>query len=371
MLDSLEEFGIGKGIIGVIITLIVLFVIAMFALGTCSKYIHPWEIGVKQISWSWGNSDSKGYHEGYPGGKRYFYMPMRDTIHVVPTHPNFIDILCEFTPDGKIVTGTGVDVPTTDGSTVVSDITIVWMAFPRASEPGDKIQHGGPLQLFGKYGTNPEYWETLLRGDGENCSKKALGSLETDDYYNSPLRQEKVNLSTKMLNDGWTDEKGVHEGYHKNGIHVIAVLDRAYYYTPEIDNGIFNKNIQVQNALLNKAKELAAAYTAEVTKAEAEGNAAIKTKQVEGQSKVKVILSEVDLYEKTKVSDGDRLVEVTKAEVTKMEADALEKGGGLYISRKLASLVTMIKGGILTDPSQLDQLLSIFIAGKNKKEVAK
>jgi len=31
----------------------------------------------------------------------------------------------------------------------------------------------------------------------------------------------------------------------------------------------------------------------------------------------------------------------------------------------------MIKGGILTDPSQLDQLLSIFIAGKNKKEVAK
>lgn len=369
MLGFLEEFGVGRGIIRAIVTFIVLFVLVMIIISMCSKYLHPWETGIKQISMGKKN---KGYHEGYPGGKRYFYMPIRDTIHIVPNYVNFIDILCEFTPDGRIVPETGVGVPTTNGSVVVSDITIAWMAFPTASAPGDEIQHGGPLQLFERYGTDPEYWKKLLRQDGENSCKKALGSLETDDYYNNPLRQEKVSLAKKMLNEGWIDEKGVHESYHKYGIHVIAVLDRAYYYMPEIDTAIFNKNIQVQQDLLNKAKELTASFIAEVKKAGAEGDATIETKETEGSSTVDVIKSQIDLYEKSKMSDGDRLVEVSKAEVKKMKAEALEQGGGLYIASQLADMVKLVKGGILTDSEQLNKLINTFISGKNyKKEEVK
>ncbi|MFH1211124.1 MAG: SPFH domain-containing protein, partial [archaeon] len=334
-----------------------------------STYLKPWEIGILQVRFG-GN---EGFQEkAYEGGRRYFIMPFRDTMHAVPVNLRYVAIrteLREIKNEGKeakvkggshfeYVSGTGLEVPTADGSIVSSDVTVIYQVFKKTEyDSAKKLVHGGPLQLFGEAGTDPDNWDKLIRQTVEDRCKRALGSLKTDDYYNAPMREQKALLAKKLLNEGFTDEKGTHrKGWHELGVNIVAVLVKAYYYTPVIDHAVGQKNLQIQEKALNDAKERLSTNLAEVARVSAEGDALIETKRIEGESQSQVLISQAESYKNKQESQGDLLVKNAYAEKDKLKALALEgaQSSALYVARELAPLTGMLKGGVVTGINPFD-----------------
>lgn len=353
------------------IVFFILFILISIVVAYVSEYGKPWEVMVMQNKLG----ENAGYEEEiYEGGRRYLLMPFKQDMHHFDTRIKFVDILTDAKQnnDGTytITPGTGVETPVTDGSKVYSDITFAYRVFakPEYDEKG-KLIHGGANELRKKAGINTSNWEKVLKQDVNDRCKRALGSLKTDDYYNSKLRETKVKLAKGYLNNGWTDNDGVHyEGWNTYGIQIVDVLDRAYYYMPVIDKAIAAKNLQIQEEKYNAAQETKSINDALVAKAEAEGDAIIATMRANGESQKKVILSRADLYYRTKVANGDLAVKKADAEAQKLVADSLmDSGSDIYIAKELAPLAKNLKGGVVTgmDPFNMSQWLTRFTGKKS------
>jgi hypothetical protein len=346
-----------SAVIGVIVTLV-------------SDYGQPWEVMLKQTK----SGSNAGFEDKvYPGGVRYLLTPFQEELYHFDTRVKFLHIttVIVHNPNGtySITPGTGVDIPTTDGSTVYSDITVAYRIYPNSERnEKDELIHGGPNELRLKAGLVKASWEKIILQDAGDRCKRVLGSLTTDDYYNSPLREKKAALATQLLNNGWDDEDGVrYPGWHQHGIDIVSVLIRAYYYLPSMDTAIASKNIQIQERMLNDAKEKKAKNLAKVDKATGEGDAAIATLKNKKAREVEIIVSGGDKYRRIKISDGDRLVGEAEAGAQKLKAEALETSGSkLYIAKELAPLVKNLHGGVVSgmDPFNMGQWMDRFI-GKN------
>jgi hypothetical protein len=356
--------------------------------------LKPWEVGVMQTKFGPG----KGYHEGYQGGHTYLRMPFRDVMIHVPVKLLYLAIHADRTPDGHIVEGTGLVVPTSDGQKVTTDVSIVYRLLSEADLPQaasnqadetakvEEIQkaaevvnveveaketktlaemaedakkigyHGGPRQLITQVGINQTVWMQKVQQIAEDGCKRALGHLTVDGFYDSQAREAMAYMAMKMLNEGWVDAEGaVYTGLHAYGAHIEAVLVRAYTYPEVINKAIFNKVTQVQQASLNVAKEEMERQSALVTKVDAEGKANVEVKGTEGASEVIKIDSEADLYDKSKRAEGDLLVVTEKAAITEKKSKTFDlPGGDLYVARELKALPTKITGGILTDFNPLE-----------------
>ena len=344
---------------------LLLLIVTVIVIASCSAYVAPWEVGIKQIKFG----GKKGLDPRvYEGGKLYLLMPFRDKMLTFPANFQILNMMESRSPWSEKRPGgakdTGVEVPTTDGSKVTSDIVVVWRLFQEAKEG----EHGGPLEMLKMAGQDRGARDQRIRERAEDRCKQALGSLHTYDYYNSNLREEKAQYARTLLNDG----AGEDSGWHEYGVNIEAVLIRAYYFTEVIDHEIFQKNIQVQERQLRAAEEKKAILTAEVARVEAEGDAAVRTKKIEGESRVKVILAEADLYERTQVSQGKLAVAEAEAHVKKIKAEALQEGGSLYIAQELAPLTQRLRGGIVSgiNPFDLDQWIDLLSGSPDTGEEA-
>jgi hypothetical protein len=351
--------------------------------------IKPWEVGVMQTKFG----SEKGFHDGYQGGHTYLRFPLRDVMIKIPVNLKYLTIHANRDQNNKIIEGTGLVVPTSDGQKVTTDVSIVYRLLPEANMPPaaeekqeqtakvEEIQkasqavdietaikgskdlstlaaesqkisfHGGPLQLITQVGTNELNWGQKVQQIAEDGCKRAFSHLTTDGFYNSQERETMAYTAQKMLNEGWVDAEGaVYTGLHAYGVHIEAVLVRAYAYPEIINTAIFNKVTQVQQASLNVAKEEMERQTALVTKVDAEGKANVEVKKAEGKAEVTKIDSEADLYDKSKRAEGDLLVASSKAAVTEMKSNVFDMpGGNLYVARELKDLPAKVDGGILTD----------------------
>ncbi|GEM_PF-6001077 len=388
----MENFGISNKLGGLGITAIVLVLIMAFGSLMFSSVVWPGEVGVMQKKMGL----DIGFHDGYENPGRYIVWPFVETLHHIPVNLQYTEMLAH--------NGTGLNVPTTDGQKVTSDVSISWRVFPTANLPEEVDQpaaitevteeeaakqlkaevvttedvaksevtaedaakvnyHGGPLQLVAKFGTSPAAWQVRMKQTAEDACRRALGKLQTDDYYNSGLRENQALLAQKMLNQGWKDEDGtVHAGWHAYGVNIEAVLIRAYDLPDVIDTAIMSKVTQVQKKALNVANEEREKWAAEVSKAESEGKANVDVKLAEAEAKVTQIQAEANLYEQEKQSGSDLLVQQAKAEVVQLKANAFQmQGGQLYVARQLSELPKMIQGGILmgSDPLSLDYWIGL------------
>lgn len=320
------------------ITLILTVIALVFG-----KVVYPGEIGVRQISIGPGQGFSP---EGLEPGL-HWSIPFYSQIRIIPQTVRSLDL----DRDVKLFPGSmgSLDITTADGASVQADMSILTRFFRSRGGSGAEA-HGGPVDLIQKSGLTEGAWNSTIYQVSSNELRKALGALTYEQFYNLDMREKALEQAKTSIAAALADY----------GIGIEAVLMRRYTYaSEEIDNAIFQKNLQVQEEQLNEASSRFAEVKAKLDRVSAELDAKISTLKVEGDNRARVIRSEGDLFEAKKVADGDLLVAKSQAEVDRLRAGALAQSAGAdaYVARELAPLLTSLRGGIISniDPYDLEQ----------------
>lgn len=334
----------GSALRGLLVFLSIIITTILGVAYTFGYVVPPGMMGVREvvIGFQFGppqGFSTKGLAPGY-----HWSIPFYSTVHLIPQTLQVITI------NGAGATGGNesgsLEIQTEDGSSVFVESSIL---FRFAEEPQDGS--GGPRDLLTKLKVDPDRWVNQIVQDSSNRLKFRLGSLTTSEFYDPDHRQ-------KMLDEALSD---IRERLKPYGILVEGVLLRRYRYREEIDNAIFQKNLQEQEKSLNAAKGQLAKASALLKEVSAAEDAKIKTLEVEGENKVRVIRSEGDLSRAKRSAEGDLLVAQAKAEVDKQRAGALAAGRGatVYVGRELAPMISSLKGGTISglDPYDLQTWL--------------
>lgn len=273
----------------------------------------------------------------------HWTIPGYSTIYQVPQTVRVLD----FDRDLKANPGSfgSLDVPTTDGTTVDIDLSLLYRFYPSPSQDGS---YGGPIDLINRVGATDAQWSKYLAQAADNEIKRALGSLSTVDFYDPKARQERVAVAEKALRDV----------VRPLGIRLEGVLLRRYTYREEIDQAIFKKNLQELESAYNKVAGDFAEAQRDVNKVASDGDVAIQNLDKQGVSEAQKIRSEGDLYRRQKVAQGELLVAEARANIDRQRAEVLALAGGdTYVSLKLAEILKTLKGGVVSDidPFDLDQ----------------
>lgn len=323
-------------------TLVLVIVVAVVVVAFFFGSIVPvGSVGVRKIAFGpkqglLTKSLPPGYHWTIPG---------YSTIYPVPQTVRVLD----FDRDVKANPSSfgSLDVPTTDGTTVDIDVSILYRFFERAGTQGAQA-HGGPADLINKVGATEAQWSKYLAQAADNELKRSLGGLSTVDFYDPKAREEKVLGA----------ERSLQESLAPLGIKVESVLLRRYTYREEIDQAIFKKNLQELESAYNRVAGDFAKAQRDVNKVAADGDVAIQNLDKQGLSEAEKIRSEGDLYRRQKVAEGELLVAEAKAAVDKMRADVLSQAGSdVYVALQLTHMLQTLKGGVVAniDPYDLDQ----------------
>lgn len=273
----------------------------------------------------------------------HWTVPGYSTVYRVPQTVRVLD----FERDGKTKSSFGsLDVPTTDGTTVDIDVSVLYR-FSNASGAREGITFGGPAELLNNVGATETQWSKYISQAADNELKRSLGSLSTVDFYDPKAREERVKHAEKVLR----------ETLAPLGVQIESVLLRRYTYREEIDQAIFKKNLQELESAYNKVAGDFAEAQRDVNKVAADGDVAIQNLDKQGISEAERIRSEGDLYRRQKVAEGDLLVAEAKAAVDKQRSEVLSKAGSdVYVALQLTQLIGTLKGGVVSnlDPYDLD-----------------
>lgn len=324
-------------------------VVVAFVFGTVVPVGH---VGVRKIAFGpkqglLAKSLKPGFHWTVPGYSTVYRVPQ--TVRVLD-----FDRDVQANPSGF----GSLDVPTTDGTTVDIDVSILYR-FSGSTGEREGITYGGPADLINNVGPTEVQWSKYLAQVADNELKRSLGSLSTVDFYDPKAREERVKNTEKTLR----------ESLAPLGIQVESVLLRRYTYREEIDQAIFKKNLQELESAFNKVAGDFAEAQRDVNKVAADGDVAIQNLDKQGISQAEQIRSEGDLYRRQKLAEGALLVAEAKAAVDKMRSEVLSKAGSdVYVALQLAQLLGTLKGGVVSnlDPYDLDMWVK-KLAGADAK----
>lgn len=352
--EKLDSGALKGRIIGLLKLAVVVGAVLMIVAFFFGRIVLPGTMGVRQITLELPIGPKAGLAtEGLPPGL-HWNIPFYSKVYIVPQS---IQILHLHRKSNMSSEG-AVEVQTTDGSSVLVDVSVLSRFFDSSGEieiDGKKYNHGGPGDLLKELGASTVEWTNTLRRDAVDEIKRALGSLSTSEFYDPHLREKQLLEAKNKL--------GIKLAPY--GIKIEDLLLRRYTYTEErIDQAIFAKNLQEAEERLNKAASALADARATVERTAAEMDAKIKTLDVEGQNKAKVVKSEADLYEAQRTADGDLLYAKAKAEVDRLRASILANTAGAenYVAREMAPLVSSLEGGIVSniDPYDIDAWMKRF-----------
>lgn len=330
------------GIVGALLALLVIggFVV----LNTCFTYIHPYEVGIKQVR----IGVNTGIHEKVYLPGLAFVVPFGfEKIHLFPQHLQVLDLTDQ--PGGQSGPAYSRDkaakIQTSDGFYVDVDASILY-----------KIVD--PYKLITTLGPGKQYLYQGILPKAEPFLKQSLGELTTEDFYNSPLRVEKADKARDLLNIEMQSK----------GIEVEHVLVRYFRYSPEIQRNIEEKKLQDQLVFKNKAEARAAIEEAKVKRVREEGEAQVKVTLEEGKAYKVTKDADQELYVRTKNAEGDLLIQLAEARKEElrneaMQAQGAEKAVALKMAEVLRGLDVIIvpsggPGGL--NPLDLDQLIEMF-----------
>ncbi len=277
--------------------------ILLVGYNSCTTYIRPGELGVKQISWG----ISKGIEPRvYDVGLHY--VGAGEKMHRFPARVQVLELTSsnsETTADleGHRTTA-AINIQTSEGYTVRVDATVLY----RVADPLKVMQTIGPGNLFEDSAVIPRATQDLRR---------ALGELDAEDFYQGTKRMDKAADAQKALALELTDK----------GIEVLHVFVRRYVYDQRYQNAIEQRKIQDQTVFKNEAEAKAAIAAAAKNKIVAEGAAAALVEQSRGEAEVKKLDAQADLYRRTKAADGDLLIKLAEAQGTELENQALRAAG--------------------------------------------
>ena len=309
-------------------------------------------VGVRKIAFGpkqglLSGSLPPGFHWTIPGYSTIYEVPQ--TVQVVDFDRDIQNLPTSF---GSL------DVPTTDGTTVDIDVSVLYRFYAgQGSESGRR--HGGPADLLNSVGPTNIQWAKYISQVADNELKRALGALSTVDFYDPTARDARVQVA----------ETALAEHLAPLGIKVESILLRRYTYREEIDQAIFKKNLQELESAYNRVAGDFAEAQRDVNKVEADGNVAIQNLDKQGVSEAETIRSEGDLYRRAKIADGGLLVAQARAAVDKQRNEVLSRAGSdVYVALQLAQILSTLKGGIVSnaDPYDLESWVKKLIGPEVK-----
>lgn len=339
--------------LAIAITTVVLIGVALsFVFGTV---VPVGTVGVRRIAFGPGQGLlQKPLDPGF-----HWTVPGYSTVYQVPQTVRVLDFSREKGATSQHVGS--LDVPTTDGTTVDIDVSLLYRFFSSATETGADV-HGGSPDLIRNVGATEVQWSKYIAQIADNELKRALGALSTVDFYDPKLREAQVQEAFESMKRIFSEV----------GIDLEAVLLRRYTYREEIDQAIFKKNLQELESAYHKVAGEFAEAQRDVNKVSADGDVAIKNLEKRGEGESQRIRSEGDLYRRRKLAEGDLLVAEAKAAVDKMRSDVLaDVGSDVYVALQLAELVGTLKGGVVTDldPYDVDNWVKRLTGAEGKRQI--
>jgi hypothetical protein len=336
-----------SGVFGTLLIFLIIISVLIYMFGSV---VNPGEMGIRQVTFG----PSQGFNKRALGPGYHWSIPFYSKIHFVPQTVQQFHMHRD--GENEHDSGRTLEVQTTDGSSVNVDITVWYKFFSEAGEA-----HGGPVELLTQVGRRND-WDTHIQTVVTSEIKKSLGRLSTSEFYNPMLREKEIDIAKTEMN----------KRLALDGIEVEAVLLRRYTYKEErIDRAIFEKNLQDQEERLNAAGSRLAQAKAALEKVAAEWDAKIETLKVEGENKANVLKSEANLYEKSKIAEGDLLLAQATAEVERKKALLLSESAGsdVFVAKELAPLLASLKGGVVSemDPYDLDEWMKRLGVGEQAK----
>ncbi len=325
-----------------IFALAIVFFIALLFMNVII-YVGPNQYGIKEVRIGVNRGIQKevfkpGWHFALPGVSRFYLMPSDIQILDLASRP-------EERGSGAHRTERAAHIQTSDGFFVDTDVSILY----RIVDPYKVLTMIGPGTLYVDNGVVPR---------AEPVLKQALGTLTTEEFYNSHLRTERVQEAKKLLEAEVTAK----------GIQIEQVLIRYFQYSPEIQRNIEEKKLKDQLVFKNQSEKRAATEEANLKKVVQEGEANVAIKLQEGDSYIVQKRAEQELYARKRRAEADLAVKLAEAYRTELKNTALQGIGSDYmVGLKMADVLSGVELLVLpsdgvagVNPMNLNQTLKVF-----------
>jgi regulator of protease activity HflC (stomatin/prohibitin superfamily) len=219
-----------------ILPILVLILLVKVLMWTCLTYVGPAEFGIKVVRVP--VLGARGVHkEVYKAGFHLVLKPFDiEKVYIFPKDLQVLDLTGareEAAREARV--SKAAHIQTSDGFFVDVDVSILY----NITDPYLVFTRLGIGRLFETNGIVPR---------AEPVLKQTLGELTTEEFYNSPLRTEKVQLAKDLLN----------RDLIQYGLNVDNVVVRYFRYTDEIQKNIEEKKLKDQLVFKNQAEGRAA-----------------------------------------------------------------------------------------------------------------
>jgi regulator of protease activity HflC (stomatin/prohibitin superfamily) len=344
-----------------------LLMVWMFYL-TCTTYIGPGEFGIKQVLYSpfglFGPMGTQktvyetGIHHQFPTMEKILRFPKTIQVLTMRDEPDAREKITEtisatdeeFT---RIVKAAYVQ--TSDGFYVKMDTSILY-----------RIED--PVKLVNMVGAGKLYEDNGILPVAENAIKVRLGSLQPEDFFDAKIRVAKLDEARDLMN----------EKLKPMGLKVEHVLARYPHLHPDVAARVEENNLQKQTKLLNVSLTAQAAAQAELEKVLNEGTAAKGVALQKGKAYQIQREAEMQLYERTKKAEGDRVRRMAEASKAQMLNEAYRGAGseimlGMKMAGNLTNLDTILVpagGPNAFNPLDVQSLMRLFSIGSTNQALA-
>lgn len=318
--------------------LLVLYILS----ASCSTYVPPNMVGVRQVYYG----KDAGIRPEVYGPGLHFIVAGAERLHMFPHDTqivNFSDSPSEASQRFRVAPS--IKIQTSDGYNVQLDVSVLY----RVEDPYKVFVEAGPGRTFE---------DRLVVPRADRILRKTLGELNSEQFYQGPLRIQKAQAAHDQLRDEVLP----------SGIRIDAVLVRGYVYDEKYQQLIEGRKIKDQTVFLRQAEAKAAIEQRKRDTIVAEGKAAVETELQRGRAEVEKLRAQADLYERKKAAEGKLLVELADAKGTALENAALQGAGSEnLVGLKMADALRGVRVIVLpsdgkdgTNPLDLGELLRKF-----------
>lgn len=293
-------FGTRVGRLAYLVGAVALAVLISY--GSCTVYIRPNELGIKQVIVGPGKGIKPDIHRA----GLHWVTPGTERMHRFPADLqllNLTDDMNERAMDDVRRTP-ALNIQTSEGYNVKVDISVLY----RIEDPYKVITTVGPGRL---------YEDSLVVPRSEQILRKRLGELDAEDFYQVGRRMERIGAALKDLNTEIAPA----------GLQVIQIFVRRYIYDDRYQHAIEQRKIQDQTVFKNQAEADMATANAEKDRIVAVGEAAAKVELARGEAERRKILAEAELYDRKQRAAGELQIKLAEAEGIRQENEALRGVG--------------------------------------------
>jgi hypothetical protein len=340
----------GVGTLGFLVALAAVAAVGTFLMFIFGVVVPPGMIGVRQIYFDTVIGPKQGFSDhalepGYHGN-----IPFLGTIHLLPSTWLPIHFNAARSEQPGTLVLPPLTVKSSDGVTVNLDLTVMI----RLRTAPDESGRGGPRSLLVNVGASPESWVPMVRTTTTKHLVEALKDLTAEEFYDYQKRTKREEQGATALRSALAPV----------GLEVGSVLLRRFVYeNPQIEEAIFQKNLQqVEHVLGIMRRRLAEEETVTAKRiADIDREISVVTKNAQVRADAIREQAQATLM-KARV-EGDAMVTQARANIDRQRADLLAttEGADIYVARQLTPLLRSLKGGVISDLNPYD--LSGWVEG--------